>query len=592
MPSHSCVPVPWTSTATALLVLLCVSWSPTAVRSQASTERGHLNRFYDLTDGQRWSNNTGWKSSDPICSWFGVTCEDGDNNDEGVTAIRLQSNNLAGRVAKVVYELPKLRVLDLKDNQLADGGFEAFSRPDVSPDLEVIQLAENALTSMTGIGDAPPSLRVLHLTENRLREFPVELTKLSTIEQLFLSFNQMAGQLPTEIGTMSSLQQLYLYGNDLSGEIPSEVGSMDRLEILTLAENAFTGHVPRSVNNLPKLRVFSVHNNVERKGRLTGKIPSFNHAFNIDEVYLSGNAFTGSIPTNFLRLTNRTENLVTVAIRDNELTGTIPTELLRFQSLNLELTGNMITGLPENLCAKGSWMSGLVETYGCDAIMCPPKTFSINGRQTADSVVCRGCPSADYYGTMECDEVDIVEDWFPLAKLYVKTKGNEWSRNTGWDIIDAALQKDRLEDIDGSSFNVCNWYGVKCNPAGGVTDVELRNNTLVGEIPLELFQLTALTNLDLSRNPITFERAFGLSSIASATLLQSLHLSATNVDALDGLNQAQSLKKLYLDSLDFKSPTMPLEVFALSGLEVLHMQNCGLTGMLPTSIGLLTNLVR
>ena len=57
-------------------------------------ESAALIALYDSTDGDNWSNNTGWNGAPGTeCSWFGVTCA-GDS----VTMLSLHGNQLTGHI--------------------------------------------------------------------------------------------------------------------------------------------------------------------------------------------------------------------------------------------------------------------------------------------------------------------------------------------------------------------------------------------------------------------------------------------------------------------------------------------------------------
>ena len=104
--------------AIALCVLLTApggTVGAAATAQQASTDRAALVTLYNATDGDNWTNNTNWLSSEPIGQWHGVT-----TNDSGrVTRLDLYRNQLSGELPAELGNLASLEALLLFGNQLS-----------------------------------------------------------------------------------------------------------------------------------------------------------------------------------------------------------------------------------------------------------------------------------------------------------------------------------------------------------------------------------------------------------------------------------------------------------------------------------------
>jgi hypothetical protein len=61
-------------------------------RMQGSQEQLALEHLYDSTNGDSWTDGTGWKTGSDLNGWFGVTA----TSSTVVTIVDLGSNNLAG----------------------------------------------------------------------------------------------------------------------------------------------------------------------------------------------------------------------------------------------------------------------------------------------------------------------------------------------------------------------------------------------------------------------------------------------------------------------------------------------------------------
>lgn len=197
-----------------------------------TSERDTLNKIYVNTGGEFWTNSTNWKSETPICSWHGVSCENGNPQDaEGITSLRLDNNGLSGTLPSEVWTLPALRYLSLQNNPNLVINFNGLSR--AAAMLEVLSLSETGLRSMKGIS-AASSLKELHVTGNRIKgTFPDELFALSqSLESLHITDNLFYGSLPTKLGKLTKLQELHAFQNDFLSTIPSELGRLEYLRVL------------------------------------------------------------------------------------------------------------------------------------------------------------------------------------------------------------------------------------------------------------------------------------------------------------------------------------------------------------------------
>jgi hypothetical protein len=120
-----------------------------------------------------------------------------------------------------------------------------------------------------------------------------------------------------------------------------------------------------------------------------------------------------------------------------------------------------------------------------------------------------------------------------------------------------------------------------------VTEVDLKNNGLIGTIPADLFLMPALSLLDLSKNAVHMD---GFTAVAESDSLLSLNLAGTKVRSIAGIQQAKTLRSLYLDGLDLGGGMIPTQLYALTDLHLLHLQFSGLVGTLHTELGRMKKL--
>lgn len=564
-----------------------------------NNEAVYLNKLYDSAAGDNWKDNTNWKSKEPVCSWFGVTCEDGSPTDgEGVTQIDMNHNNLNGKIPPEIWKLPKLKQLNLRGNLLTSASFEELRTPtDKAPrsPIETIILSENHITDMKGIGYAGDTLTNLNLNKNQIdEELPIELFQLTNLETLFLAFNNILGTIPTLIGRLSKLSEVYAFNNRFTGQIPSEFGLLDNCQILGLGDNLLTGTLPTELNQMVNMRDLSIHHVQAADGQpkhpgLSGPLLTFGDMPFLTLLFLDGNSFTGTIPSDFLRHNNNLDTPVSVALSYNNITGALPKSLERFESLSIDLVGNRITEIPPELCEKGGWMGGLVEEYKCDAILCGKNSYSLEGRTIADDSTCQPCSDDyPYLGAETCStDASQQSPWKVLAGFYLAMSGSKWTVRTGWDAFDILFDGGVAADLEAMNIDVCaGFYGVTCNEDGEVTRISLPKNEMFGSIPPTVFTLPKLEVFDLSNNNVEMK---DLRSVGRAEGLSSLVLSNVKLDSISGVGDLKLLEQLYLDGLNIQG-TLPDELFDLTNLRTLHLQHGSFAGTLPPLIGQLTQL--
>jgi hypothetical protein len=140
------------------------------------------------------------------------------------------------------------------------------------------------------------------------------------------------------------------------------------------------------------------------------------------------------------------------------------------------------------------------------------------------------------------DDEKLVQRW-TLAVMYYSTNGDEWDQCSAVGADPCGEENPFLgERRFLSSFNECDWAGIVCNLNGCVTEVEFENNNLVGTIPTGKWDLGSLKKI-----------------------------------------------RFWFFSFDCDPPFE--EMALLTDLAVWGMERGGLTGTIPTEVGVLTNLV-
>lgn len=349
-------------------------------------------------------------------------------------------------------------------------------------------------------GRVPNSFRfsshaTVDLSSNRY-EGPLPIWS-PNVTMLYLRDNQFSGPIPPNIGElMPSLTDLDISINSLSGRIPLSIGKLVDLTTLVISNNQLVGEVPHFWDNIPFLYIVDMSNN-----SLSGTIPrSMGSLMFIEFLILSKNNLSGELPS----LRNCTR-LVSLDLGDNQLSGNLPTWIGESMAslMILRLRSNFFAGdIPPQIC-------GLSNLHILDL-----SHNSLSGHIPH----CIGNLSGLKSRLTEKDTVTYQ------GRLQIVAKG-------------------RVLEYDSTLYLV--------------NSLDLSDNNLSGEIPLELTSLIQLGTLNLSMNHLTGTIPF---KIGNFKWLETLDLS---------------MNKL--------SGPIPQTMSSLTFLNHLNLSYNNLSGKIPTT---------
>ncbi|CAA2965521.1 LRR receptor-like serine/threonine-protein kinase FLS2 isoform X5 [Olea europaea var. sylvestris] len=246
-------------------------------------------------------------------------------------------NPLQGKIPEEIGNLHNLKILALQDNRLTG----------VIP-LQIFNISTMKIFAFTGnnlTGNLPlnichgfPRLQGLYLSKNELGgEIPSNLSECLQLQDLSLSNNRFSGSIPGEIGRIRTLQNLLLGSNDLYGAIPRELGNLDNLKELDMGSNFLNGSIPASIFNISSLQ----HIDFERCN-LSGAIPRcIGNITTLRYLYIDTNRLTSSIPASLWLQ----KDLLGLNLSANTLSGSLPQEIGKLKATYLiDLSVNRFSG--------------------------------------------------------------------------------------------------------------------------------------------------------------------------------------------------------------------------------------------------------
>ena len=356
-------------------------------------ERQVLLSIYNELGGNEWLTTWNTESNDTTmntsfhCNWHGILC---DNRTKHVLGVYLRENNLTGEMsvdvtklqfllsfhlgmnwlegefANVITKMPKylirlnleytyiegkipngiakslpmLSILELSGSYL--GGNIQHSIGDLIH-LTVLRLGE---TKMTGsIPSSIAKLKKLWFLDFQALGLKGNLTillNLAKLGHLFLSSNQIDGEIPKDIGEKCpNLSVIHLQNNKLKGILPRSIGMMNQLRVLNVANNNLSGQIPRELFNL-ELRVLILSSN-----QFTGFEPAKNRQFKHLNIFMASHLpfYNCSLPTIVSYLQGSQGTLMQIDISRSNIAGILPGVLFNFKRLTfLKLGSNNLSG--------------------------------------------------------------------------------------------------------------------------------------------------------------------------------------------------------------------------------------------------------
>ncbi|KAI9154265.1 hypothetical protein LWI28_023547 [Acer negundo] len=446
----------------------------------------------------------------------------------------LSGNRLEGPIPTSIFELKNLQFLILASNK-----FNGTVQLDVIGrlgklswlDLSYNNLAVNVNTSFSSF---PPNIWYLKLASCKLVMIP-NLKKISSIEVLDLSDNQISGEIPNWIWELPNCLILNLSLNSLVGfQEPYSIKNLGYLDlhsnrlqgkiplppplalIVDYSTNNFTSSIPDDIGNIAhSMKLFSVSNNT-----LTGIIPeSLCNASSLQVLDLSINNLSGRIPTCLIEMG---ESLGVLNVRRNNLYGTIPDRFpgnCGFQTLRMK----------KSLIFNSSSSVRLVQwSQGIDCCT---------------------------WSGVECD----------VAGRVIGLDLSEESISGGIENSTGLFSLQHLQSLNLAydQFKASQIPSVLANLTN-LTYLNLSNGGFAGQIPFEISSMTRLVTLDLS----TF------SFIGSARL----KLENPNLNLF--VQNLPELRNLYLDGVNISAQGnewCQALSSSLPNLQVLSLSSCFLS---------------
>ncbi|XP_058782334.1 receptor-like protein EIX1 [Vicia villosa] len=584
-----------------------------------------------------------WTTENDCCSWEGIHC---DNITARVTRVEL-SKYLKGEMNLFILKLEFLSHLDLSFNDFdrisipsnhqnithvskllyLDLSWNDFIHMDnldwLSPlsslkylNLEGIDLHKET-NRLQAVGQIPSllELRLLGCNLKNLKLNPsIEYLNFSSlitldlslnnitshlpnaffnltkdITYLYLSHNNIPGEIPSSLLNLRNLRHLDLSHNQLGGSILNEIGQLPHIETLDLSMNMLSGFIPPSLGNLSSLRYLDLSSN-----NLCGEISkttfsklksldsldlgSLNVVFEFDfdwvppfQLYCLVLSHTNQGP-NFPSWIYTQKSLEILDLSSSGISIVDKNKFLSFIQgiFNLHLSNNSISVDISNLTLKGvsfkldhNNFTGELPNISPMAIFVDLSYNSFSG--------------------------SIPHTWNNLRKLQViNLWSNRLSGEISLDLFNSNLYFINLGENEFSG-------AIPIMMSKYLELIILRANKFEGNIPPQLFKLSYLSHLDLAHNK--------LSGSIPKCVYNLTHMVTFNMNVwwMSVVLELFTKGQHYLYTIDPKRRTidlssnslsgdLPSELFELVQVQTLNLSHNDFTGTIPKTIGGMKNM--
>ena len=259
----------------------------------------------------------------------GIVPVDALHNLTALQVLRLFQNNLTGKIERLdLSKMPKLESFSVYGNAL-EGGLPAGLTE--SKELVIFDVQGNK-----------------YLTGSLGNTTTADITGLSNLRVLSVSYNQLSGDIPGWVWKLPRLQALDLSNNRFSGRFPATLTHLSYFKLnQTSHRNQTTLYeeVPVTIKNtafiLNYVQSGRIYIDVSRN-HLEGEIPeSFGELLGLTEANLSHNQMSGHIPAATF---GRLMQLDVLDLSYNHLSGGIPQDLTSLRISTLNLANNQLEG--------------------------------------------------------------------------------------------------------------------------------------------------------------------------------------------------------------------------------------------------------
>ncbi|GJV55538.1 receptor kinase-like protein Xa21 [Tanacetum coccineum] len=359
----------------------------------------------------------------------------------------------------------------------------------------------------------------------------------------------LEGSLSPHVGNLSFLRVLLLWNNSLQGTIPHELGHLSRLRGLILGRNKFHGVIPTNLSGCSELKELGLAFN-----KLVGSIAHQRRSVSSPNLVL----FQLKVITLQVSRESITQGVQAQSFDESELAECIPYSVERGRVLHAYYSS---TRSPNKEGVSGLWSKMLILHFVLLLLL---------EREKDDNTADKTPRSTSGTSHHQNSQFRVYTNWRWLNPVMLCPVEEDDLGLDVWDPRKLHGEIKRHEDCE------CNHFTGSLHPTTGsmlpnLLYLQLTQNQLTGIIPPSLSNCSKLQLIELTDNKFTGKLTIDFSKLKDIT-----EVSLYN-NSLSGSGEADDDMK-FIDSLK-----------NCSSFQVLGLYNCNLKGVLPITIGNLSD---
>ncbi|KAG8484964.1 hypothetical protein CXB51_021496 [Gossypium anomalum] len=489
------------------------------------------------------------------------------NLSSSLEHLNLSWCQLHGEFPTQVFQLPNLKILDLRGNENLRG---YLPNTNWSSGLELLNLSNCGFRGSipSSFGNLTQIISI-DLYGNLLGgQIPDVFGNLRKLTSLRFSSCSLSGPLPITIFNLTKITLLDLSNNHLEGPLPNQVTELQFLEELELYDNFISGGVPSWLFTLPSLLQLDLSYN-----KLVGPIDRIQKPSSIQEVDMSYNNISGSIPYSIFDL----GNLTLLDLSSNNLSGVIKSDMLsNLTTLEvLDVSSNSLLSLSTSGNDVNYSFPRLttVNFSGCSVRQFPNffQTSKLQHLYLSNNMISGGISKREAEGWEGLLSLDLSHNFLTALEQF-----------PGKNLVFLNLHSNLLQ---GAILSTC------LNPQIPILKelsvIIFSKNKLTGNIPSSICNFSSLNVLDLSKNSLSGTIPDCLGNLSFLKLMD-LHVNNFYGEIPSSICNLSSLNVLDL-SKNSLSGTVP-DSFVNGKLSYIFLNDNQLEGLVPPSSANCTSL--